>query len=426
MAKTKTDYRTILKQDGYRKLLISTSINRFGDSLDAVAFAWLVYEITKNGAWSAVIFGLNILPNVIVQPFAGAVVERLNKKHVIVYTHILRAMLLTVFLMMFISGQINGFIMAAFTLAVSTIESFNMPASTSFIPMVVKNENLTEAMSLNSMISGAVTMLGTGLAGVLIAKAGMYCVMMIDIVTFFIAAFIVLSIRHNESKENNVQIRAESYLVILKEGFRYLRSEPVMINYICVAVILNIILVPINALQAPIVSECFHMDSSLLSVIGTAGSIGAILGSALIPVIMRKLSVKKIVTYFCLILGSGIIALSYAGRLLESLAAKYLSAGGCFALMTLCAALITGVANIEFISNVDKRYIARTSAVFVAMSTAAIPVTSMIVGILKTYFETSLIIGMCGVLMIAFVLLLSILNPTLDMKKGNIYEAETV
>ena len=144
MAKTKTDYRTILKQDGYRKLLISTSVNRFGDSLDAVAFAWLVYEITKNGAWSAVIFGLNILPNVIVQPFAGAVVERLNKKHVIVYTHILRAMLLTVFLMMFISGQINGFIMAAFTLAVSTIESFNMPAGTSFIPMVVKNENLTE------------------------------------------------------------------------------------------------------------------------------------------------------------------------------------------------------------------------------------------------------------------------------------------
>ena len=141
MADKKTDYRKLLSKTDYRRLLISTAVNRFGDSLDAVAFAWLVYKITQNGAWSAIVFGLNILPNVIVSPFAGAVVERLNKKNVIVFTHILRAMLLTSFLAMFVSGHVNGWVMAAFTIAVSTIESFNMPASTSFIPMIVKNDN---------------------------------------------------------------------------------------------------------------------------------------------------------------------------------------------------------------------------------------------------------------------------------------------
>ena len=367
------------KKTDYRRLLISTAVNRFGDSLDAVAFAWLVYKITQNGAWSAIVFGLNILPNVIVSPFAGAVVERLNKKNVIVFTHILRAMLLTSFLAMFVSGHVNGWVMAAFTIAVSTVESFNMPASTSFIPMIVKNEDLTKAMSLNSMVSGAVT----------------------------------------------ISVSNGSYLVSLKEGIRYLRNEPVMINYILLAVILNIILVPINSLQAPIVSECFKMDSSLLSVIGMAGSTGAILGASLIPVVSRKLSAKKIVIYLSTILGSGIIAVSIASKIFEAEILKYLSAAICFLVMTCSATLMSGVANIRFISIVDKRFIARSSAVFVAASTAAIPVTSMIVGLLKSYFETDEIIMMCGILMMIFVLVFIILNPALDIKKGNIYEAET-
>ncbi|MCR4750317.1 MAG: MFS transporter [Lachnospiraceae bacterium] len=425
MANNKTDYRALLSQTAYKKLLISTTVNRFGDSLDAVAFAWLIYKITQNGAWSAVIFGLNILPNVIVQPFAGAVVERLNKKNVIVFTHILRAILLTAFLTMFVSGHVNGWIMAAFTLAVSTIESFNMPASTSFIPRVVKDEDLTKAMSLNSMVSGAVTMLGTGLSGIIIAKVSLYLVMIIDIITFLISAFEVFSIKSLERQDKNVCVSQESYLVSLKEGIRYLRNEPVMMNYILVAVILNIILVPINALQAPIVSECFKMDSSLLSVIGVAGSAGAIFGASLIPVISRKLSAKKIVIYFCTILGSGIIAISLASRIFETDVLKYLSAALCFLLMTCCATLISGVANIKFISIVDKRFIARSSAAFVAISTAAIPLTSMIVGFLKAYFETDEIIMMCGILMMIFVLIFIILKPALDIKKGNIYEAET-
>ena len=425
MADKKTDYRKLLSKTDYRRLLISTAVNRFGDSLDAVAFAWLVYKITQNGAWSAIVFGLNILPNVIVSPFAGAVVERLNKKNVIVFTHILRAMLLTSFLAMFVSGHVNGWVMAAFTIAVSTIESFNMPASTSFIPMIVKNEDLTKAMSLNSMVSGAVTMLGTGLAGIIIAKVSLSFVMIIDIITFIISAFIVLSIRCNKSEQKNASVSNGSYLVSLKEGIRYLRNEPVMINYILLAVILNIILVPINSLQAPIVSECFKMDSSLLSVIGMAGSTGAILGASLIPVVSRKLSAKKIVIYFCTILGSGIIAVSIASKIFEAEILKYLSAALCFLVMTCSATLMSGVANIRFISIVDKRFIARSSAVFVAASTAAIPVTSMIVGLLKSYFETDEIIMMCGILMMIFVLVFIILNPALDIKKGNIYEAET-
>ncbi|WP_044914901.1 hypothetical protein [Butyrivibrio sp. WCE2006] len=70
MEEKKITYKDILKIPNCRKLISSNLINRFGDSVDAIAFTWLVYQITGSATWSALIFGLNQLPGIFVQPFA--------------------------------------------------------------------------------------------------------------------------------------------------------------------------------------------------------------------------------------------------------------------------------------------------------------------------------------------------------------------
>ena len=86
MTDKKVNYKAILKESGYRKLLISTMINRFGDSLDAVAFTWLVYQVTHSGVWSAIIFGMNILlilQNLYIEihHFIKAIIEKIKIEH---------------------------------------------------------------------------------------------------------------------------------------------------------------------------------------------------------------------------------------------------------------------------------------------------------------------------------------------------------
>ena len=61
-------------------MMVAALINRFGDSIDAIAFTWIVYELTGSAVWSAVIFGVNKVPSVFVTPLAGAWVEGRNKK----------------------------------------------------------------------------------------------------------------------------------------------------------------------------------------------------------------------------------------------------------------------------------------------------------------------------------------------------------
>ena len=82
----KIGYRDIFRQKEYMKLLVAGLINVFGDSIDAIAFTWLVYQLTGNAAWSALVFGINSLPTILVTPFAGVWVEGRNKKHIMIGT----------------------------------------------------------------------------------------------------------------------------------------------------------------------------------------------------------------------------------------------------------------------------------------------------------------------------------------------------
>ncbi len=78
---SKVGYRDILRQTEYMKIMIAALINRFGDSIDAIASTWIVYEITGNAAWSAIIYGVNRIPSIIITPLAGAWVEGQKKEN---------------------------------------------------------------------------------------------------------------------------------------------------------------------------------------------------------------------------------------------------------------------------------------------------------------------------------------------------------
>lgn len=416
MAKENVEIKDVLKEKEYLKLLVSTIINRFGDSLDAVAFSWMVYQITNSGTWSALIFGLNILPNVIFMPFTGAIVERLDKRKVIIITHFLRGILLLSFIMIYLLGYVNGWVMAVYTVLITTIEAFNMPAGTAIIPKVLKKEYLTRGMSLNTTITGLFTLLGTGIAGVIIAKAGLFTVMIIDAATFFIAALIIMMIHIEKNGKTDLEEgKKESYFELLAGGIRYIRKDRAMVNYFIIAILLNPFLVPINSLQAPLVSECYNMGSELLSIIGIAGSIGSIIGSALIPYISRKMSMRKILIIFGLIMSLGVLLVPFGGMISDNNIIKAIFIVICFVAMTMTSCIIVGMINIQFVTHIEESYLARSISVFSSLSTATIPAISVLVGWANLNFKTGTIISFCGVIAILFFIVLIFVNPNLEM-----------
>ena len=436
MEQNRKMYGEIIKEHEYRKLIFATVINRFGDSVDAIAFTWLVYQITHSAAWSAIVFALNTLPNVVVQPFAGVIVEKMNKKHVIVATHLLRAVIIILFVLLYRAGLVNALVMAIFTLVITTVESFNLPATSAFTMQVVKKEHMTCGMSLNSMLSSAASLAGTGAAGMIIATAGVSTAMMIDVVTFAVAAALIGAMKarsvaiteatQNEASKTTSATREtenkieQSKIEFFLDGFRYVASSRVICNYGLLAVALNFMLIPINALQAPIASEIFRMGGEILSIAGAFAAIGGIAGSAFVPVLSQKLSPLKMIMFGTSLLAAGMLGMACGGVFAGNNIACYVDVAASFFIMMVAASIIGGTINIQFMKNADPKYIARAAAVMGACGTACMPVGSLLLSAVVTKVSTGAILVFCVIFAIAILAILVFVKPQMEIEEGSL------
>ena len=393
-----------------------------------------MYQITHSAAWSAIVFALNTLPNVVVQPFAGAIVEKMDKKAVIITTNLLRAAVVIAFAFMYRFGMLNAFVMAAMTLLITTIESFGLPADSAFTAQVIQKEHMTTGISLSKMLTGAATLVGTGVAGIIIAALGVVPAMLIDVATFLFAAILISMMKHKEvivkgevasegvagkEGENGEAKRGteESFVTLFKDGVAYMLKTPVVRNFCLLCVALNFMLVPINALQAPIASEIFGMGGELLSFAGAFASIGGIAGAALLPILSRKLSPLKITCLGIMTLALGLLGIAFGGVFKGNAIAAYVVVSVCFFAMTVAAALVGGVIGIQFMKSVEMEYMARASAVFGAVATAAMPIGSLLVSALVASMSTDRILLVSAGFAGAIFLITALTRPELEKQE---------
>lgn len=455
MKQNNAGYKDIFKEREYRKLLLANLIDRFGDSVDAIAFTWLVYQITKSAVWSAIVFAMNTLPNVVVQPFAGAIVEKMDKKKVIVITYFLRALVISAFILLYKLDIVSPFLLAAFTLTITSVESFSLPASTAYTAQAIKKEHMTAGLSLSSIVSRAAALVGTGFAGIVIAKAGAETAMLVDVSTFVIAAILISVMKKTKeesvvaageiSGEKSAKLDAskldaaetthetelktapatqpkEKFSTTLKEGFRYVLQTPAVRNFCFLCILLNFMLVPINALQAPIASDIFKMGSELLSIAGIFSSLGGIFGSAILPFLMKKLSPLKITLFGLATLTLGIMLLPFGNLINGNAFFCYALISASFFIMLTAAAMLGGIINIQFMKTVDHAYMARASAVFNSSVTAAMPLGSLLVSAIVGFTGTLNILIFTTFFSALILISVIITKPTLEIE-GELLDA---
>lgn len=74
-------YRGILENEkNFRYMIAANLISRFGDSVDAIAYSGMVYQLTGSTVWLSVILGVNMIPTVLFQPLGGGLTEYFRKR----------------------------------------------------------------------------------------------------------------------------------------------------------------------------------------------------------------------------------------------------------------------------------------------------------------------------------------------------------
>lgn len=398
MSNSKKGYKALLTQKQYLKILVAKIINRFGDSLDAVASSWIVYQITESAAWSAIVFAINRVPSVLITPLAGAWVEGRNKKAIMVVTDLIRAVCVGVVASGLLFGFLNEWIIVGTTIVISTAEAFRGPAGTALTPKILDRENIEYGLALSSTLGSIVELVGTACAAAIIALIGASGAIYIDMATFIASALIISFVDSKEEKSAKVKFNAKEYGHTLADGFRYLKKEKIMVVLLGILVFLNAITVPLNSLQAPMTEEILKGGPEVLSIIGIVITLSMVLGSIIYPILSNRIGGRNTlaVSGVCVALFYiGIVACEpfYSSKAVMYTVISFL----CFILGIVCS-LANSYLGVVFIKYIDEDFLARVDGITGAISISATPVVSFMLSALLAFADIRIVFLISGAL----------------------------
>jgi MFS family permease len=220
-------YLAILRRNrNFRLLYIGQTISQLGDWFNAVAIFALLLDLTGSATAVAWMMIVQFLPVAIVGPLAGVVVDRVDRRRLMIVTDLLRGLLVLALLLIHRRDQvwIAYLVMAVIVGA----QAFFEPARTATIPNVTSAEELLPANALSSATWSAMLALGASIGGVVTAVAGRNVAFAVNAASFFASAFFIARTRYESTPP--ILPRPNGLLALtgisdLVDGLRYVRQR---------------------------------------------------------------------------------------------------------------------------------------------------------------------------------------------------------
>jgi MFS family permease len=221
-------YLSILRNNrNFRLLYIGQTISQLGDWFNAVAVFALLLDLTGSATAVAWMMIVQFLPVAVVGPLAGVVVDRVDRRRLMIVTDLLRGCLVLVLLVIHRPDQVwIAYVVMAFTVGA---QGFFEPARTATIPNITSAEELMPANALSSATWSAMLALGASVGGIVTAIAGRNAAFIVNALSFFASAFFIAKTSYDSAPA--AARRPTGFLALtgitdFVEGFRYVWHRP--------------------------------------------------------------------------------------------------------------------------------------------------------------------------------------------------------
>ncbi len=209
----------------FTKLWIGQLVSYLGDWFNNVAALALVYELTQSGMATGVWLITSTLPAFFLTPLAGVVVDRWDRRRVMIIADLARAALALGMLLVRTPDQI--WMLYAFSAALISFSAFFQPAQNAAIPNLVPPAQLVLANALSSATWGLMLAVGSAVGGIMIATVGRDVAFVINAFSFIFSAALIVWIRKSFSEARAPTLVAPATTwQEFKTGLVYLRDQP--------------------------------------------------------------------------------------------------------------------------------------------------------------------------------------------------------
>lgn len=301
-------YRSLLRANDFRWLWIGQVISSLGNNFTYLALSVLAYRVTGTALSVGVMLAANALPFLLLRPFAGVLVDRWDRRRIMIVSDLVRALLIAA-----IPSLTHTHFGWAYVLAFlsSTAGQFFNPALLSVIPDLVGEGVLMTANALYRSSQKLTEVIGFTLAGWMAATLPLSLVFYFDALTFVISAA-CLTIIAVSSPPPSDPLTARNVYRNLLEGLRFIRREAVLVANLAVASVAPIPLGTIAALLLVFAVQALHSDARGYGMLESAMGLGIVAGSLLLSKLGTRFPPGKL-------LGAGLTGMGIATLVLAQL-----------------------------------------------------------------------------------------------------------
>jgi MFS family permease len=252
-------------------------VSLIGSGLTRFALGVWVYERTGSVSLFALILLFGILPGILVSPVAGTLVDRWDRRTVMLLSDSGSALSVLALFLLHLTGGLELWHIYAAVAVSSTMESFQAPAYTAAITQLIPRRHHTRASGMVNFAQAAGDILSPLLGGILIVTIGIGGVMLVDFATFLFALAMLASVRFPGLARAAAGAARTSFVQEVLYGWRYIAARRGLLGLLLLYASLNLFSGMAYASMTPMILD-FASPAALGAILGTGGA-GMLTGS---------------------------------------------------------------------------------------------------------------------------------------------------
>jgi MFS transporter, DHA3 family, macrolide efflux protein len=279
----KTDTKQPAGMPGFTIVVIGQAISLIGSGMTQFAIIIWAWQETGQATSLALAGFFGFAPVVLISPLAGALVDRWNRKLVMMLSDLAAGVATIILLLLFLSDQLQIWQIYALAAFVGVFQAFQWPAFSAAISVMLPKEKYGRANGMLELARAGSGILAPVLAGAVVGFAGIPWVFGIDIITFSfaIAALLIIHVPDPQVTAEGIQSRGS----IWKEasyGFKYIWERPSLFWLQMVFFFINITATFGFTVMAAMILARTSDDTVILGSVQSAGAVGGVVGGLLL------------------------------------------------------------------------------------------------------------------------------------------------
>jgi DHA3 family macrolide efflux protein-like MFS transporter len=256
-----------------------------GSRLVQFGLVWYLTETTGSATVLSIATTMAVLPEIVLSPFAGALVDRWNRRLVMIVSDSAIALATLALGVLFALDAVQVWHIYALMFVRAAGGAFQWPAMQASTSLMVPTEHLARVAGLNQALLGAVNVISPPLGALLLETLPMQGTLAVDVVTAVLAVGPLLFVRVPQPEREEREDRGSllvSVLADVRAGWRYVAAWPGLVALIGTAMIFKLALTPTFSLLPLLVRDHFGGGAALLSLVEAVVGVGVVLGGLLL------------------------------------------------------------------------------------------------------------------------------------------------